>query len=1074
MCMPAAGFWNRIGRGSRFAVSLAWLAAGWAVAVGALGVGAVGALGEERPEGAPRAGEVNVREVRIEGNATTPKHKLPKLSTRAGQPFDPRVLDEDVRALDRTRKFIDVRPKYQRTPEGLIVIFQVVERPTLAEVKYVGNKGIRSKTLAKQGEIKAGDALDIHAIEDARRRVEQYYLDHGYAKAKVTTMEGNKPGDRRAVFLINEGTKQRVFWTDFVGNTIADDARLRTQIQAKPGVLWFIGGYVDHKKIDEDLDRLTAYYRSLGFFQAKIGRELQYDEDQEWLNITYVINEGPRYSVRNVSVIGNEKFTSEEIDKLLKLRGGQFFDQNKLQADVAAIRDLYGGQGHIFSDVQSDVRFDEAAAQLDLVYDISEGKVYRVGRINVQIAGENPHTRQRTVLNRLSLRSGDIVDTRLIRADEARLKRSGLFMNDPAKGAVPKIAIVPPAGLSEEELAASKKRKPSSRFQSPDSAGPTASGSREPAGGNRKSQPVEVEEIDLVVTGAPDPRGAWEGGDRTHERRHEQTGKGRAWPAERKAGEEHGRDPGVRMQSPDASGLRWGGPRVASGAQTAANEASRARFQGEGGARGVQRAGYEAALGEPSRGVGTAARYDAPVGNAAGPIGSTSWGLNPDRGPIRDSQVAQAQFQGGVAPPGAGPVNYPPPGGPAVGGGVFGGPPVPQGPAYAPGVVPEFVPPGAVGAPGGIAPPPGAVGYEVFPEYVDLNSEVTEAQTGRLMFGVGVNSNAGVIGNIVLDEQNFDISRFPTSWEDFRNGTAWRGAGQRLRLEAAPGSQVSRYSASFTEPYLFDSPISLGLSGFYYQRFFQDWTEERTGGRVSLGYVFPYRPDLSINTAFRYENVVISDPRVPTPPELARAVGSNDLIGFSVGLTHDTRDSPFLATEGFLMQYNFEQVVGSFNYPRFTMDARRYFTLNQRPDGSGRRVLSLSGTFGITGDDTPIYDNFFAGGFSTLRGFRFRGASPRSGNVIVGGQLELLGSVEYMFPITADDMLRGVVFCDFGTVEQDIDLNSENFRAAPGFGMRITVPALGPAPIAFDFAFPVAEAPGDQNQVFIFFVGLNR
>ncbi len=79
-----------------------------------------------------------------------------------------------------------------------------------------------------------------------------------------------------------------------------------------------------------------------------------------------------------------------------------------------------------------------------------------------------------------------------------------------------------------------------------------------------------------------------------------------------------------------------------------------------------------------------------------------------------------------------------------------------------------------------------------------------------------------------------------------------------------------------------------------------------------------------------------------------------------------------------------------------------------------------------------------------------------------------------MFPITADDMLRGVVFSDFGTVEREIDLEGDNFRMAPGFGLRITVPALGPAPLAFDFAFPILEAPGDENQVFAFFVGINR
>ncbi len=154
--------------------------------------------------------------------------------------------------------------------------------------------------------------------------------------------------------------------------------------------------------------------------------------------------------------------------------------------------------------------------------------------------------------------------------------------------------------------------------------------------------------------------------------------------------------------------------------------------------------------------------------------------------------------------------------------------------------------------------------------------------------------------------------------------------------------------------------------------------------------------------------------------------------------------------------------------------------MHERPDGSGRHVLSLSGHVGYTGDDTPIYDRYFAGGFSTIRGFAFRDASPQEFGskvndwVFVGGNFELLASAQYMFPITADDMLRGVIFCDTGTVEPTLSDWSNHYRVAPGFGLRITVPAMGPAPIAFDFAFPVSWNNGDRFEVFSFFVGFGR
>ncbi len=260
--------------------------------------------------------------------------------------------------------------------------------------------------------------------------------------------------------------------------------------------------------------------------------------------------------------------------------------------------------------------------------------------------------------------------------------------------------------------------------------------------------------------------------------------------------------------------------------------------------------------------------------------------------------------------------------------------------------------------------------------------------------------------------------------------------------------------------------------GFYFTRIYEDWSEGRVGGNVKLGYAFT--PDFTARVGFDGERVDIYDPHMPTPIDLAEAVGQNDRYGFSVGLSHDTRDSPFLPTQGHLLSVDFEQVVGTFNYPRVIVAGRQYFILRQRADDSGRHVLGIGGDFGVTGDNTPIYDNFFAGGFSSLRGLAFRGASPRVDNVQVGGQLVAFGTAEYMFPITADDALRGVVFCDFGTVERTIAFNNNHFRAAPGFGLRINVPAMGPAPIALDLAFPVASAPGDQIQNFSFSLGIAR
>jgi outer membrane protein insertion porin family len=360
------------------------------------------------------------------------------------------------------------------------------------------------------------------------------------------------------------------------------------------------------------------------------------------------------------------------------------------------------------------------------------------------------------------------------------------------------------------------------------------------------------------------------------------------------------------------------------------------------------------------------------------------------------------------------------------------------------------------------------------PNYADVIADVSETQTGKITLGAAFNSDSGLVGQFIIDERNFDIGRPPRSFGEFIDGTGWRGAGQGFRLELVPGTDVQRYLLSFDEPYLFNTPISLTTSAYYFDRRYFDWDEERLGGRVAFGYRLTN--DLSVSTGVRLENVEISNPRVGTSPELNAAVGGNGLYLGSVSLINDTRDHPFQASEGSYLELSYSQAFGDFDYPRGDIDYRRYLLIYERPDGSGRHTLAMGTRLGFTGSNTPVFENYFAGGFSTMRGFDFRGASPRSGGVIVGGEFQWLNTIEYVFPLTADDMIKGVLFTDFGTVEDSIEIRGENFRVAPGFGFRVHMPVggAGGAPLAFDFAFPVAHADFDETEMFSFYLGVLR
>ncbi len=352
-------------------------------------------------------------------------------------------------------------------------------------------------------------------------------------------------------------------------------------------------------------------------------------------------------------------------------------------------------------------------------------------------------------------------------------------------------------------------------------------------------------------------------------------------------------------------------------------------------------------------------------------------------------------------------------------------------------------------------------------EWKDILVSVNEMPTGSLMFGVGVNSDAGLTGSIALNERNFDITNWPTSLDELLSGQAFRGAGQEFRAEAVPGTQLQRYMVSWREPYFLDSQYSLGVSGYYFNRAYNEYTESRLGTRVTVGRRLNQL--WSTSGTLRLEEVGVHDVPSWEPEDFQEARGDHFLASTRFALTRDSRDSFLRPTSGSMVEGSFEQFFGDYTFPQLNLEANKYWTTYERPDGSGKHVIALRSQIGWTGDNTPVFERFYAGGFRSMRGFEFRGVGPDVNGFKVGGDFQFLNSAEYQIPILANDQLYSVFFVDSGTVERNVAIR--DYRVSAGFGLRVVVPMLGPVPIALDFGFPIVKGPQDREQVFSFWVG---
>jgi outer membrane protein insertion porin family len=354
----------------------------------------------------------------------------------------------------------------------------------------------------------------------------------------------------------------------------------------------------------------------------------------------------------------------------------------------------------------------------------------------------------------------------------------------------------------------------------------------------------------------------------------------------------------------------------------------------------------------------------------------------------------------------------------------------------------------------------------------DVLVEVEEQSTATIIFGGSVSTNGGIFGQIRYEQNNFDLFDLPTGFGDFFGG-AFQGAGQRFRISLEPGTRRTSASVLFFEPYLLDQNLGLGVEGYFRTFRRREYRDARGGGRIWL--VPRLGRNLSTTLTFRAEDVRIHDIDQPfsfRAPEILAAEGHTTLTSIGGQVAYTAIDNPLLPSQGFRLSSGWESfgVLGGPSFQRITAGANAFVPL-YRDERDRPTVLDMRLDAGAIYNDAPFFERFYAGGFGSIRGFRFRGIGPRDGlaNDPIGGNYSLTGSVGVGFPI-AEDTLRGVVFTDFGSTSNDTSLGT--IRVAAGAGLRLTFPALGNIPLAFDLAWPINRRDGDEESVFSFSLGI--
>jgi outer membrane protein insertion porin family len=333
-----------------------------------------------------------------------------------------------------------------------------------------------------------------------------------------------------------------------------------------------------------------------------------------------------------------------------------------------------------------------------------------------------------------------------------------------------------------------------------------------------------------------------------------------------------------------------------------------------------------------------------------------------------------------------------------------------------------------------------------------VNVDVVERPTGLFSIGGGFSSVDSFLGTIDLAQRNF-------------LGRGWEAA-VRLRL----GARTTQGIISFTEPWLFDRPLSAGFDLFDTRRDFTEYNYESLGTNLRLSHPFAefWRWFLS----YRLTQDRISSVESVSPALLAEE-GTRVTSLVSGALVRDSRDSIMAPTRGGVVNLSAD-VAGLGGDSRYvkTIGSVTYFTPIWLDHVLSGRLEAGHG-FGWGGKDFPLFERFYLGGPNSIRGVKFRRISPvDETGTRIGGTTELLGNAEYIVPVPFLSVLgtvRVAAFFDIGNVYGfGTRFDPTDTREAAGAGVRWLSPF---GPIRVDYGINLDRRKGEDFGALHFSVG---
>ncbi|MGC8705880.1 MAG: outer membrane protein assembly factor BamA, partial [Desulfurella sp.] len=377
----------------------------------------------------------NIVEINVEGNVRIDKPTiLSVVKEKTNTPLNLEAVNEDIKNIYNLGFFETVSAKIKNVAGGVILTFDVKEKSAIRFVKFEGNKMFKDEELYKVCKVKEYQILSKKNLQESVAAIVGFYASKGIYLTNVSYKLEPVPGNRvDVVFQIREGKKTFIHKINIIGNHHIKTSEIfdvmKNHEKYGPYILtflpWFYTGKLYPQDIDADIQAIRDLYLSKGYADVKVnGPTINIEPDTGYIDIDISIDEGSKYTLKNLKFEHIEPFTLKELENIVKLKVNKTFNGVQLRKDIENLTTAYADKGYAFCDINPIVTLDRQNHTVDVTFDINKGNKVYIHRI--EITG-NDKTWDNVIRREIRLDQGSLYSESKIKESRQKIYNTDYF-----------------------------------------------------------------------------------------------------------------------------------------------------------------------------------------------------------------------------------------------------------------------------------------------------------------------------------------------------------------------------------------------------------------------------------------------------------------------------------------------------------------------------------------------------------------------------------------------------------------------------------------------------------------------